>query len=183
MKTAFLLAFAAAACAAERPIDTQKSRIHVHVYKTGVFSAFAHDHDVSAPVAKGAVDTDARRVEFQVAAAQLKVMDTKGAEKDHAEIQQTMLGPQVLDTARYPEISFRSSAAESAAGGIWKVSGSLSLHGETKPIVVEVRENAGHYLGSVNLKQTDFGIKPVRAGGGTVRVKYEVRIDFDIQLQ
>jgi hypothetical protein len=37
-------------------------------------------------------------------------------------------------------------------------------------------------VGAVHLKQTDFGIKPVRVGGGAVRVKDEIQIDVDIQL-
>ena len=45
-----------------------------------------------------------------------------------------------------------------------------------------VREAGGHYVGNARLKQTDFGIKPIKVGGGAVRVKDEVRIEFDIQL-
>jgi polyisoprenoid-binding protein YceI len=182
MKLAVLVAFSTAALAAERPINTQKSTIHVHVSKSGVFSAFAHDHDISASVAKGSVDPAAKRVEFQVAAAQLKVLDSRGSEKDRTQIQETMLGPEVLDTARYPEISFQSSSAETSGAGVWKVSGSLTLHGTTKPIAIEVGEKDGRYQGTTTLKQTDFGIKPVKVAGGTVRVKDEVRIDFDIQI-
>ena len=60
--------------------------------------------------------------------------------------------------------------------------GNLTLHGETQPVTVEVREREGHYLGTSRFKQTEFGIKPFKAAGGTIRVKDEVRIDFDIQL-
>jgi hypothetical protein len=34
----------------------------------------------------------------------------------------------------------------------------------------------------VHLKQTEFGIKPVKVAGGAVRVKDEIQIDLDIQL-
>ena len=34
--------------------------------------------------------------------------------------------------------------------------------------------------GTLKLKQTDFGIKPVTAGAGTVRVKDEVSVDFTL---
>jgi polyisoprenoid-binding protein YceI len=87
-----------------------------------------------------------------------------------------------LDSERYPEIVFRSTAAEPAGADSWKVSGALTLHGQTRPVTVEVTEKAGHYLGNALLKQTDFAIKPVRIAGGTVRVKDTVRIEFDIQL-
>jgi len=63
------------------------------------------------------------------------------------------------------------------------VQGTLSLHGQTRPVTIDVRETGGHYEGSVRLKQTDFGIKPVKAGGGTVKVKDEIQIDFKIQLK
>jgi hypothetical protein len=45
-----------------------------------------------------------------------------------------------------------------------------------------VAEKAGHYVGSALIKLTEFGIKPVKVAGGTVKVKDEVRIEFDIQL-
>jgi len=38
------------------------------------------------------------------------------------------------------------------------------------------------YRGSATLKQTDFGITPVTVAGGTVKVKNEVKVEFDIAL-
>jgi polyisoprenoid-binding protein YceI len=62
------------------------------------------------------------------------------------------------------------------------VHGTLTLHGQTQPVTVEVKENSGHFAGHALLKLTDFGIKPIRIAGGTVKVKDEIRIEFDIQL-
>jgi len=180
--TLFLLGCALAAYGEQQPIDKQKSVMTVHVAKAGVFSALGHDHEISAPVAAGSVDTGAHKVELRLQAGALKVLDPKTSEKDRAEIQKTMLGPDVLDVAQYPEISFQSTGAESSGNGSWKVRGSLTLHGQSKPVVVDVSEKDGHYVGTAQLKQTDFGIKPVRVAGGTVRVKDELRIEFDIQL-
>ena len=168
--------------AEQNAIDTRKSVMTVRVYKAGVFSAFAHDHEIAAPIASGSADTAAPHVELRTDASALRVRDTKGSEKDHDEIQQTMLGPEVLDAKRYPEIVFRSTSVEPSGLGAWSVHGALALHGQTHPVTVAVSEKAGHYVGSALLKQTDFGIKPVRIAGGTVRVKDEVRIEFDVQL-
>ena len=154
----------------------------VRVYKAGVFSAFGHDHQIAAPIARGSTDTAAHRVELHIDAGALRVRDAKGSEKDHNEIQKTMLGPDVLDVERYPKITFRSTAVEPIGEGSWKIRGDLTLHGQTRSVTVEVSQKDGHYIGSSLLKQTDFGIKPVRIAGGTVRVKNEVRIEFDIQL-
>jgi polyisoprenoid-binding protein YceI len=168
--------------AESRRIDTEQSVLTVRVYKSGVLSAFGHDHEIAAPIAGGTVDATAHRVELHTDAASLRVRDPKASEKDRAEIQKTMLGPDVLDTERYHEIVFRSSSAESSGEGAWQVRGELTLHGMTKPVIVDVKESGGHYTGTARLKQTDFGIQPVKAAGGTVRVKDEVRIEFDIQV-
>lgn len=182
MTVLLLIGCTAAAHAEQRAIDQQKSAVAIHVYKAGILSAFGHDHEVSAPVASGSVDSVARQVEVRIEASALTVRDPKASEKDRAEIRKTMLGPDVLDVAHYPEISFRSTSAEPSGDRSWKVQGLLTLHGQTKPIAVEVAEQGGRYVGHALLQQTDFGIKPVRAGGGTVRVKDELRIEFDIQL-
>jgi len=154
----------------------------VRVFKAGLLSAFGHDHEITAPVAGGSVDTANQRVELRVNAGALRVVDAKGSAKDRDEVQKTMLGPDVLDVERYHEIVFRSTGVESTAPGSWTVRGDLSLHGQTRPVSVQVSEKAGHYSGHALLKQTDFGMKPTKVAGGTVRVKDEIRIEFDIQL-
>ena len=175
--------WAAVASAQPRQIDTQNSTLTVRVYKAGLLSAFGHDHEIGAAVARGSADKGAHTVEFHVDAGALRVRDPKVSEKDRAEIQKTMLGPEVLDVQRYPEIVFRSTAVEASGPDSWKVTGSLALHGQTRPLTVTVNDKAGHVTGNVQLKQTDFGIKPVRVAGGTVRVKDEIRIEFDVQLK
>src|SRR5258708_30291347 len=177
-----LVLMAGTASTQQRTIDISKSVMTVRVFRAGAFSAFGHDHTIAAPIAGGSVDTAARRVELHVDAKGLRVRDTDASEKDRSEIQRTMLGPEVLDAERNPEIVFRSTAAEQAGPGSWKVSGTLTLHGQSRPVAVEVAEKARHYVGRAVLKQTDFGIKPVRVAGGTIRVKDEVRVEFDIQL-
>jgi polyisoprenoid-binding protein YceI len=173
---------AATANAEQIAVDAKTSTLTVRVFKSGLFAAFAHDHNISAPIARGSVDAGAHKVELRFDAAALKVGASEASEKDRAEIHKTMHGPKVLDSARYPEIVFRSNAAKAAGPGSWQVQGDLTLHGQTKPVIVFVKEAAGGYTGAATLKQTDFGIKPIRIAGGTVRIKDEVRIEFDLQL-
>jgi polyisoprenoid-binding protein YceI len=172
----------AVANAAPRAIETKTSVMTVHVGRSGTLGAFGHDHVIAAPIAAGSADTEAHQVSLRVEAAALRVQDPKGSEKDRAEIQKTMLGPDVLDTERFREIAFKSTVAEAAGEGGWTVRGNLTLHGETRPVTVAVKEHGGHYVGSAVVKQSEFGIKPVKVAGGTVKVKDEVRIEFDIQL-
>lgn len=176
------LAWSAAAIAQPRAIDPGKSAMTVRVYKAGLLSALGHNHEISAPIAGGTVDPAARRVELHAQARALEVHDPGVSEKDRAEIQSTMLGPDVLDAEHHPEIGFRSTGAEPAGAGPWKVTGNLTLHGQTRTVVVEVREEGGHYVGTSRFKQTEFGIQPVKVAGGSIRVKDEIEVEFNIQL-
>src|SRR5262249_20529070 len=137
-------------------IDTRKSVMTVHVSKAGALSAFGHDHEIAAAVAAGTVDTSGRRVEFRVSAAEMRVIDKKALAKDRADIRKAMLGPEVLDAAHHPEILFRSTAVEPQSANSWRVRGDLILHGQVRPVTVDVSEKAGHYTGNALLKTSDF---------------------------
>jgi polyisoprenoid-binding protein YceI len=154
----------------------------VHVYKAGLLSAFGHDHEISAPVAGGTVDVAGRRVELHVDAGALRVQDAKVSDKDRADIQATMLSSAVIDAGQFKEIRFRSTGVQSAGAGAWKVNGDLTLHGETHPVSMEVHEKDGQYVGTCRFDITSFGIKPVKAAGGAVRVKDAVDVEFDVAL-
>ncbi len=163
-----------------RDFDTQKSVLTVRVYKSGLFSAFAHDHEIRAPIQRGRFDEQERAVEFTVRSADLKVLDPDGSDGERTQVQHTMEGPKVLDPDKFPEITFHSTSIEAAGQGRWNVQGDLTLHGQTHPVKVEVEGESGHYRGSVRLRQSEFGMTPVSIGGGTVKVKDEVRIEFDV---
>jgi len=176
------LAWTGLASAEERAIDARTSVITVRVYKAGLFSALGHDHEIVAPIGSGTVNTAARKVELHINANSFRVRDPEASEKDRNEIQKTMLSPEVLDVEHYPEILFRSTRAEPTGTDSWRVHGNLTLHGQSRPVIVEVRKKGGHYTGASRFKQTTFGIKPIKVAGGTVRVKDEIRIEFDIQM-
>jgi polyisoprenoid-binding protein YceI len=175
------------------------STITIHVRKSGLFSAFVHDHLITAPIAQGTLDPKAMTVQITVATKQMKVADPDVSEKDRAEIQSTMLGPKVLDAEKFPEIRFQSSHVEQTGAQHYRVTGKLDLHGASRELSFEVRggpdpasptragsERDGvveRYQGKTKLKQTDFSIEPVSIAGGTVKVKDEIEIEFAIYAQ
>ena len=162
------------------PAAAQRSLITIHVGKTGMFSGLGHNHTVTAPISRAAIDTKAPSTEILIFSRELKVVDKEVSDSDRAKIQSTMLGPDVLDTDKFPEIRFKSSKIEQTAAQHYRVSGDLTLHGVTKPLSFEVTSDADHYHGTAKLNQTDFGIKPVSVAGGTVKVKDELELEFDI---
>src|SRR5580704_7044019 len=167
--------------AQQRNIDTQHSTLTIHVGKTGAFSGLGHEHEVRAPIHNGTADVGSHpAVEIRVDARELRVIDKDASEKERAEVQKTMLGPEVLDSEHHQEIVFKSTVAEPAGQGQWTLRGNLTLRGQTRPVTVQVTLKDGHYTGEATVKQTDFGIKPPGKAG--VRAKDEVRIEFDVRL-
>jgi polyisoprenoid-binding protein YceI len=164
-----------------KAIDVSKSRMRIRVFKSGAFAAFAHDHEIEAPIAEGRIDASGNpRVQLRVDSRQMRVLDPEIAADKRAEIQHTMQGATVLDVEKYPEISYQSTVVTSRGGAHWEVRGDLTLHGKKQPVTVEVSLETGHYRGTASIKQSDFGIEPLRIAGGTVKVKDELKIEFDI---
>ena len=167
--------------AQQRAIDTEHSTLTLHVGKAGPLSAFGHEHEIRGTISGGAAETGAHpAVEVHLDARALKVIDPGESDGARAEVQSTMLGPEVLDSERFNEIVFRSNSAESTGEGRWTLKGDLTLHGQTRPVTVLVTLKDGRYTGDAVVKQTDFGIKPPGKMG--IRAKDEVRVEFDVQL-
>ena len=100
--------------------------------------------------------------------------------------------PEFLDVAKYPTITFKSTKVEAAGANKWKVTGDLTLHGVTKPVVLDV-ESSGppvSVMGNMRagasakteIKRSDFGLtwnKVLESGG--VMVGDEVAISIDLE--
>jgi len=189
-----LLAFATAAQEKTAySIDHAKSKVEINVYKAGLFKAFGHDHLISVGEISGRVEFDTRKIEnssvsMKVVANSLSVIDPGESEKNRNEIQATMTSPQVLDVAKFPEITFTSTSASVAKktpeGWELTVAGKLNLHGVEKavslPLQFHVEGDQLVAAGEVFLLQTEYGITPVTVAGGGVKVKDKLRIGFTI---
>jgi hypothetical protein len=73
-------------CAAETNIDGARSRVTVRVFKSGLFSAFGHDHEIAAPISGGSLDTESRVVKLWIKTAKIIVLDPGTSASDRAEI-------------------------------------------------------------------------------------------------
>ena len=101
--------------------------------------------------------------------------------------------PDFLDVAKFPTIAFKSTKVEADGPGKWKVTGDLTIHGVTKPVVLEV-EGSGEPIhdpmgntragasATMKIKRSDFGLiwnKALETGG--VLVGDEVAISIDVE--
>jgi len=183
-----------AAQAQARPysIIASESTFIVLVGKAGLFSALGHDHTIAVKSFSGRVHVPASGInqaslEFEVETTSLTVADQGISDKERAEIQEAMQTA-VLETSRFPKISFRSTSVAnvkpSENSQSFTLNGNLTLHGVTKPIavpvVVTITPEQLRATGEATIKQTDFGIKPYSAASGTIKVKNELRLSFRI---
>ncbi len=172
---------ALSALAQSRPLDVERSTLTVRVFKAGLFSAFGHNHEIRAGLSSGSVDEGPNpSVELEVDARKLTVLDPQLKPEQRAEVQKTMHSADVLDSETFPHIRFRSNTVEKMGDGRFLVKGELELHGQVRPVQMTVKGEAGHYQGTASLKQRDFRIKPVSVAGGTIKVKDEIKIEFEI---
>ena len=175
-------------------VDSAATHVSIHIGKTGLASfAAGHEHEAVANTVTGQVaadfdDLSRSSLDVSVQASSLKITDRDESPEDVQKVQQAMLGPQVLDVARFPTIRFRSKAVTGtrvlSGTYVAAVSGELSLHGVTKPFTVPLQLESGEdaltATGKMVVKQTEFGIEPISAGGGLVKVEDDVTISFQI---
>jgi polyisoprenoid-binding protein YceI len=114
-------------------------------------------------------------------------VDTRVAKRDAH-----LKSPDFLDVAKFPTITFKSTKVEAAGPNKWNVTGDLTLHGVTKPVVIAV-EGSGAPIqvmgktragasATATIKRSDFGLtwnKALEAGG--VMVGDDVAISIDVE--
>lgn len=172
-------------------IDARGSRLKIYAYASGLFSAVGHDpvigvRDVSGELAFAANDPRAGSMRLNIAAKSLAV-ENDVSDKDRREIEQTM-HEQVLETGKFGEIVYEASLAriEPVSEGRYRVEvdGQLTLHGVTRS-----QRAAGQVFlmgdtlraqGELTLRQTDYNIKLVSVAGGTLKIKDELKLTFDL---
>lgn len=173
-------------------VDAGQSRFTVQAFAEGLLSAFAHDPVIAirdftgeAECAPGTLEP--ARLSLTIKAGSLAVVDGV-SDKDRPEVERVMR-EEVLETEKYPEIVFESTnvSASRLAEGRYRARliGDIQLHGVTHSgfwiyAKVSVREETLRAEGEFSLQQTDYGIKPYSAAGGTVKVKNELKFSFDI---
>jgi polyisoprenoid-binding protein YceI len=179
------------AATASYKIDASQSRFMVRAFAGGFLSAFAHDHNIAIRDFSGEAQftygtVEPASLQLKIKSASLAVTDKVSA-TDRQKIEGTMRD-EVLEVGKYPEIVFRSTSVSATKTGDGqyqaKVAGDLTLHGVTRPLTITAQLEFGDAVlrarGGFSLKQSSYEIKPVSVAGGTVKVKDELRFNFEI---
>ena len=172
-------------------IDARASQFFVEAEAAGVLAVFGHNHKFQVRDFAGTVNVPANglasaSLDLAIVADSLTLVD-KVSDDDRKEIEGSTR-QKVLETSRFPKILFRTTGVtvtgSSDASTRLGIVGDLWLHGVghsvTIPVALVQRGDSLRATGAVTIRQTDYGMTPIAAVAGTVRVKDEVTISFDI---
>jgi len=125
------------------------------------------------------------RVEIQIDAASL---NTRNDQRDA-----DLRGPNFLDVDHYPSISFKSTRIEHLDSAHGRMTGDLTIHGETHEVVLDVEytgqvkspwgTTVAGFNAHTKLNRKDWGLtwNAVLETGGVV-VGEEITIDIEVEL-
>ena len=173
-------------------IDAKGSTFVAQVFAAGLLASFGHDPKIAIRDFQGEViftltssTIESASLKLNIQADSLEVADDI-SDKDRQEIHRKMCD-EALETDRFPEILYECSRVSASGSGdrYWvALNGELTLHGITRPVPVSARVvingNSVRATGDFAARQSEFEIKPVTAAAGAIRIKDEVKCQFDI---
>jgi polyisoprenoid-binding protein YceI len=165
-------------------IDPAHTNVEFTVRHMMISNVKGQFQKTSGTIATNGSDPSSAKIDATIDATSI---DTR-VEKRDAHLK----SPAFLDVDKFPTITFKSTKVEAAGPGKWKVTGDLTLHGITKPVVLEV-EGSGPPIqvmgntragasATTKIKRSDFGLTWNQAlEGGGVMVGDEVAISIDVE--
>jgi polyisoprenoid-binding protein YceI len=139
----------------------------------------------------GTVAYDAANIPGTLAVS--AVINAKSINTHNSDRDGDLKSPLFLDVAKFPTIKFVSTKTEAAGPGKYKVTGNLTIHGVTKPVVLDV-EGPGPSVKDLDnltraaatmtttLNRREFGLQynvVLEAGGAVVADEVKVTIELE----
>ena len=160
-------------------LDAAHSELGFNIGYFKLFKVHGAFAKFSGTINYDAKDATKSSVDVTIDAASI---DTRNDMRDHH-----LRTPDFFDVDKYPTATFKSTKVEAAKDGVLTVTGDLTLHGVTKPVVLTatilgtVEDNMGReqlaFSATTTFNRFDYGIAyDVKNKVGTARVSNEVEI-------
>jgi polyisoprenoid-binding protein YceI len=172
------------AWAAEYEIDPSHSSVGFKVKHLAISSVPGKFAEFKGTFSFDPSNIEASKADATITATSIDTGDKK--RDDH------LRGGDFLDTSAHPAISFKSSKVEKVSDSEFKAHGDLSIHGVTKPVVLDVtfggavkdpwgKERAA-FVATTKINRKDFGLtwSKVLETGGLV-VGDDVAITLEVE--
>lgn len=179
------LVLCAAAHAQEWQIDTPHSAAQFAVRHLMVSTVRGSFGKISGTVKYDPANPAATNLQAEV---DVSTIDTRVAKRDAH-----LKSPDFFDVEKFPTITFKSTKAEPAGAGALKLTGDMTMHGVTKPVVFNVegltapmKDRNGLRMGAVGtakINRSEFGMtwnRAIEAGGVTVSDEVTITIDAEL---
>ncbi len=155
--------------------------IALYTFKEGLLSKLAHDLRLS--VTKFEIRVRGNEVTARLDPRSIRVdgvmregsklYRNEPSESDKSKIQQNMLSD-VLRASDFGEIRFVGSTP--SVEPPFTVNGELTLCGQTRPISALLMQRDARLFADLEITPSQWGVKPYRALGGTLKVQDRIRI-------
>jgi polyisoprenoid-binding protein YceI len=100
------------------------------------------------------------------------ILPLEGLDTRVAKLDEELRGPDFLDAAKYPNITFKSNKIERTGESGLRITGNLTVHGVTKPVTLDAKVNkiglfeipgvikaqAAGFDATTVIKRSDFGV-------------------------
>jgi polyisoprenoid-binding protein YceI len=172
-------------------IDSTASRITVQAFATGLLSVLGHNPTIGMRDYEGQIQFvpttfEKAHVRVTVRTNAMDVLDEMKGD-DRKKLENTMYN-EVLEVQRFTEAIFESKeiVVEKLSAELCnaRARGDLTFHGVTQPLsFVALVTDLGTMLrisGAFSLRQSDFGIKPFSFAAGALRLKDELKFNFEL---
>jgi polyisoprenoid-binding protein YceI len=183
---AAILSLPALAAVTTYKIDPQHSSAQFAVTHLMISNVRGEFHAVNGTVTVDDRDVTKSSAEVSIDAS---TIDTREPDRD-----KDLKSPHFLDVAKYPTMTFKSTKVETGVPGHLKITGDLTIHGVTKPVVLDVTAPKSPIKdpwglqrtaisGTTKINRQDFGLtySPTMDNGGLV-VGNEVEITLDVEM-
>ena len=177
-------------------INSAASDIRVLVYREGPLKLMGHNHVISLSKINGTISKSDNGYNL-IASVNVNTLivdkpedrkrsgekfknkiDTESAEATR----ENMLGKKLLDAKQFPQIQAHGTLKQPGrnvmATIVIQIQNTSSSF--TVPIDAQITGNRFHAIGRLNLKQSEFGLKPYSVMGGLLSVRDELELVFSL---
>lgn len=149
-------------------VDPVHSSIHFMINHAGIANFYGRFNEFSGSFTMDSENPGASSLEFTV---KVETVDTNNQGRDDH-----LRAPDFFNARQFPEAKFKSTSFSPGSGeGQWVVEGNLTIHGETKPVTVNLNwlgtgtfrnNDIAAFEANFTFKRGDFGMTTYLADDG-----------------
>jgi polyisoprenoid-binding protein YceI len=169
-------------------LGPDSGRVLIKTGRTGLAARAGHDLtiEITAWSARVIIPDDgvaAAQITAELDLGSLAVREGTGGAKPLTDKDRRDIANTARTILRQPAASFTSTRVVPAGASGGAIDGTLTLNGRSQPVRLQVTSPApGRYRGGTTVRQTDFGITPYTGFFGALKLRDEISIEFETDL-